>query len=45
MGVPVLYTERWRDGVVEYPQSRSVYVADPDGNEIELTSAFGGGLS
>lgn len=32
------------DGVVEYPNSRSIYVIDPDGNEIELSSKFGGGL-
>lgn len=29
-------------GVVEYPKSRSLYIADPDGNEIELSEAFGG---
>ncbi len=44
LGADVLYTDRWPDGVVEYPRSRSVYVADPDGNEIELTSHFGGAL-
>ena len=30
--------------VVAYPKSRSIYVLDPDGNEIELSSNFGGGL-
>ena len=44
LGVGALYTDRWPGGVVEYPRSRSLYVADPDGNEIELTSAFGGAL-
>ena len=42
--IPVLYRENGSDGVIEYPHSRSVYVADPDGTEIELTSRFGGGL-
>ena len=31
-------------GIVEYPQSQSIYIADPDGNEIEFSSHFGGGL-
>jgi catechol 2,3-dioxygenase-like lactoylglutathione lyase family enzyme len=44
LGINALYTDRWPGGVVEYPRSRSLYVADPDGNEIELTSAFGGAL-
>jgi len=44
LGVDALYTDRWPGGVVEYPRSRSLYVSDPDGNEIELTSAFGGAL-
>ena len=42
--IPVLYRDDGSDGVIEYPHSRSVYVADPDGTEIELTSRFGGGL-
>ena len=42
--IPVLYRENGSDGIIEYPHSRSVYVADPDGTEIELTSRFGGGL-
>ena len=42
--IPVLYRENGSDGIIEYPHSRSVYVADPDGTEIELTSKFGGGL-
>lgn len=44
LGADVLYKERWPGGIVEYPRSRSLYVADPDGNEIELTSEFGGAL-
>lgn len=31
-------------GVINYPKSRSIYIQDPDGNEIELSSNFGGGL-
>ena len=42
--IPVLYRSDGSDGIIEYPNSRSVYVSDPDGTEIELTSAFGGGL-
>ena len=44
LGVPVLYRDNGADGIIDYPRSRSVYVADPDGTEIELTSSFGGGL-
>lgn len=40
--VSTLYSDR-ADGTVVYPNSRSVYVADPDGNEIELSEKFGGG--
>ena len=32
------------DGLVSYPQSHSLYIKDPDGNEIELSDRFGGGL-
>ena len=42
--VNVLYRDRGDGGVIHYPRSRSVYVQDPDGYEIELTSRFGGGL-
>ncbi len=38
-GIPLLY-----GGVVEYPLSQSIYIQDPDGNEIELSEKFGGGL-
>lgn len=32
-------------GVRHWPRSRSVYVYDPDGHEIELAEVFGGGLA
>jgi catechol 2,3-dioxygenase-like lactoylglutathione lyase family enzyme len=37
---------RYYDGeaIIQYPNSRSIYIADPDGNEIELSDVFGGGL-
>ena len=44
LGVDVLYRTEVGDGTFVYPRSLSLYVADPDGNEIELTSRFGGGL-
>ena len=31
-------------GLVEYPKSKSIYIFDPDDNEIELSSVFTGGL-
>lgn len=37
MGIELLY-----GGVIEYPKSRSVYIKDPDNNEIELSEKFGG---
>ena len=43
-GVPVRHRDNGADGVIRYPSSRSLYVCDPDGNEIELTSHFGGDL-
>ncbi len=30
--------------IIEYPNSKSIYIKDPDGNEIELSSNFAGGL-
>lgn len=30
--------------IVEYPNSQSIYISDPDGNEIELSSKFAGSL-
>ncbi len=41
-GLTWLYAEH-NDGLVEYPDSRSSYIADPDGHEIELVEVFGGG--
>ncbi|PIP94910.1 MAG: hypothetical protein COW00_14305 [Bdellovibrio sp. CG12_big_fil_rev_8_21_14_0_65_39_13] len=35
--IPLLY-----NGLTHYPQSDSFYIADPDGNEIEISSKFGG---
>lgn len=32
------------DGVVRHAHSRSIYIEDPDGHEIELAEIFGGGL-
>lgn len=43
-GVTIRFTDAYPRGVIEYPRSRSVYVEDPDGHEIELTEVFGGGL-
>lgn len=37
----VHYTE---SGIVEYPNSNSIYIKDPSGYEIELTSSFAGKL-
>lgn len=31
-------------GTVQWPQSRSVYITDPNGYEIELAEKWGGGL-
>jgi catechol 2,3-dioxygenase-like lactoylglutathione lyase family enzyme len=43
LGVDVHYAER-NDGIIQWPHSRSLYVSDPDGHEIELVEVFGGGL-
>ena len=32
-------------GVIQYPESKSAYITDPNGLEIELSSNFGGGLN
>lgn len=32
-------------GIIEYPDSKSAYITDPNGLEIELSSNFGGGLN
>tara|TARA_B100001971_G_scaffold215185_1_gene259392 strand:+ start:76304 stop:76705 length:402 start_codon:yes stop_codon:yes gene_type:complete len=31
-------------GIIEYPNSKSIYIKDPSGYEIELTSSFAGKL-
>ena len=36
-GIPILY-----DGVVSWPNSRSLYIQDPNGYEVELTEEWGG---
>jgi len=38
------YKLQFHDAVVQWPRSRSAYVADPDGILIEFTERFGGGL-
>lgn len=43
-GIKTLYGNEAENGAVKYDCSRSVYIADPDGNEIELSEKFGGGL-
>jgi catechol 2,3-dioxygenase-like lactoylglutathione lyase family enzyme len=40
LGVQISYG----DGIIEYSDSRSVYIADPDGMQIELSENFGGNL-
>tara|TARA_Y100000385_G_C12722168_1_gene479141 strand:- start:170 stop:562 length:393 start_codon:yes stop_codon:yes gene_type:complete len=30
--------------IIQYPNSKSIYVHDPDGNQIELSENFAGGL-
>jgi catechol 2,3-dioxygenase-like lactoylglutathione lyase family enzyme len=34
----------FRDAPLDWPRSRSAYVKDPDGIQIEFTNRFGGGL-
>src|SRR5262245_19357066 len=34
----------FNDSTVQWPRSKSAYVRDPDGIEIEFTDRFGGGL-
>jgi len=38
------YKLQFKDTLVQWPRSRSAYVADPDGILIEFTERFGGGL-
>ncbi len=39
MSIPILY-----DGVIAWPKSKSIYIEDPNGYEIELTDTWGGAL-
>lgn len=32
------------EAIIDYPDSKSVYIRDPDGNEIELSNNLTGGL-
>lgn len=41
-GVAWRYPER-NDGILVWERSRSMYIDDPDGHEIELVEVFGGG--
>ncbi len=40
LGIPINY-----GGAVNWGKSKSIYINDPNGLEIELTEVFGGGLS
>lgn len=44
LGVPTQDADSESGGVRHWAHSRSVYVYDPDGHEIELAEVFGGGL-
>jgi lactoylglutathione lyase len=33
------------EGIVEWPKSKSLYVEDPNGYEVELTNTWGGDLA
>lgn len=39
LGVAIHY-----DGPVQFEKSRSIYISDPNGYDIELSEVFGGGL-
>lgn len=39
LGVKIHY-----DGPVQFEKSRSIYISDPNGYDIELSEVFGGGL-
>ena len=39
LGVKIYY-----DGHVQFEKSRSIYISDPNGYDIELSEVFGGGL-
>lgn len=39
LGVKIYY-----DGPIQFEKSRSIYISDPNGYDIELSEVFGGGL-
>lgn len=39
LGITIKY-----DGAVQWPHSRSIYIEDPNGYEVELAEVWGGGL-
>jgi lactoylglutathione lyase len=40
LGIAILY-----GGVIKWAHSRSIYIADPNGYEVELAEVWGGGLT
>ena len=44
-GVEVRFQERPGGPVIDWGKSNSIYIADPDGHVIELTTKFAGGLA
>jgi len=42
--VPIVPRGPGGSAILPYPRSQSIYIRDPDGHEIELTTQFGGGL-
>lgn len=43
-GIKTYYGDPEEKGAVVYERSRSLYIRDPDGNEIELSENFAGAL-
>lgn len=43
-GVTIVPRGPGGSAILPYPRSESIYIRDPDGHEIELTTRFGGGL-
>ena len=44
LGIKVHYLEDGNNGVGESEKSQALYISDPDGYVIELSTTFGGGL-
>ncbi len=42
--VKILYADEPHGGIIDWPKSKSIYIQDPDGYEIELSNLTGGGL-